>query len=363
MASATNDQRLSYGAQTTAIFFTQNRLDVNAILKAAQWQTELERVVRLQTTAGFLTADDPNFDSSYEELATTKPSGRKVKSELANLELAQQQWDVWNRKLYDILLGSITVNDAQHGLILRTYGTSNDGRGLYKWVLSIIDPDKPSVQIKRAKDLDAFSIADNATAAEIDAAWQTYDGMYEGVHANRSKPLKDKLIGAINLISMNNPVYALAVNVKLSIIKSGTGEYASLDDLRIQFIEIIAELEAHSYRARKESAFMGMHQPAGDPKGNGGKLTCGKCDLWSCKNVALGSSCILVDTKDVSKFEGRQTRGLIWALRDYMKEKGLASMKGVRIPKEWWNARRATKDAERAASNTRERGNQSDPPC
>ncbi|KAL1523270.1 hypothetical protein AB1Y20_018220 [Prymnesium parvum] len=139
-----------------------------------QWHSDLRRVVRHATAPGFLGSPPPALEWDGGGGPRTRASVRsKANSSAAHAHahaatFTQDEWLQHNILLYDIVMASVTLTEAQLVHVENGFGSVADGNALYDWVVSHADDNKLSVQLHLKETMRKLSIGDTATADEVD---------------------------------------------------------------------------------------------------------------------------------------------------------------------------------------------------
>ncbi|KAL1520607.1 hypothetical protein AB1Y20_022181 [Prymnesium parvum] len=169
-----------------------------------QWHSDLRRVVRYATAPGFLGSSPPALEWDAEAAPRTRTTARsKATSSAAHAHahaatFSQGEWLRYNTLLYDIILASVTLTEAQLVHVEDGYGSVADGNALYAWVISHADDNKLSVQLQLKEAMRKLHISDTATADEVDEVLEVIELSWpkiKGYDNSSAEPSIDYALG------------------------------------------------------------------------------------------------------------------------------------------------------------------------
>ncbi|KAL1530638.1 hypothetical protein AB1Y20_001538 [Prymnesium parvum] len=154
-----------------------------------QWHSDLRRVVRYATAPGFLGSPPPALawgDEAAPRARTSARSKATARATHAHAHAAtfsqDECWLRYNVLLYDIILASVTLTEAQLVHVENGLGSVADGNALYAWVLTHADDNKLSVQLQLKEALRKLTIADTYGILRLNSAaiigLMTYSSRY-----------------------------------------------------------------------------------------------------------------------------------------------------------------------------------------
>ena len=364
--------RLSTGVGSTTVMVAERKGDAavagtvkkwNLTDAAAfpAWHDEYETGCRRLLTKGFVGSRRPIASDlrSYTDYDSDERSIAEDRSNADLLEHMQLEWDNNNEILYEYLLASIDVGWASRDLLKREYGPDVGFRGqeLHVYVMAKCSADSEVKQRQVAQQLKEVTLSATASPQEVEEAFNQVHLLMDAHREEREKPLSKKIEHCLNLIPTTHPDSSY-ISTALVLHDQGglTAEWASFIDFRDRIINALAKAalsrpsneigfpsvqgrvskERENWRNRetKDTVDTGCFictfgEPACKAKGNSYDACWGKC----CMNPKA----VDLDKLELTPFFKHTKRSAIRYYRIYMKEKKLKTIKGVKIPNDFFN--------------------------
>ncbi|KAL1508334.1 hypothetical protein AB1Y20_004444 [Prymnesium parvum] len=216
-----------------------------------QWHSDLRRVVRYATASGFL---------GSPRSATGARVGRRGSSPCSNGCAVEG-----NLKCYACACACSHVIARRVAALVHVengYGSVADGNALYAWVLTHADDNKLSVQLQLKEALRKLTIADMATADEVDDVLEVIELSWPKIKGYDNSSAAPSIEYALGLFPSS---YARASYISaLQVHQDRGGEWPSFASFRD---EIVERLRCSDVRqgvpSRRKSAGPHRRAPAG----------------------------------------------------------------------------------------------------
>ena len=141
---------------------TDTRWNLRDQSKYQKWHSDLERIVRGATCKDFLGSTAPSMASIQPHPYSSTQQTLEELGELVG------QWMQHDELLFDILHGSLDLNETELDFVSQHFTPNLQGNDFYKWVSSHANHAKESQQLSLKNEIKSLSIQDGDTAAQID---------------------------------------------------------------------------------------------------------------------------------------------------------------------------------------------------
>ena len=320
---------------------TKTRWDTKDVAAFALWRHDAIRVIRQRTDKAFVGSSRPNItDMDNDSESLPRKATKKMKADLEIVQRLAREWDKHNETMYDILMASVNLDETQILEVESLYGEDMDGHGMLAWLDKKGSYATTDRQLELKSDILDITISPDASPDELETALKTIEIKYPKVHSWNTSP-QAIVDHAISLFPPDHYCAAYVTGFQNLFDLGMKKEFESFAEFRTLIVD-----HARVQRARTATRQppQGMHAAFATFKNSDGSKRpsgndCTICDFNVCRARGKPGDCKTFMPVEPKAFAGLSSKQKYFLkfYRLYAKEHKLTTMKGVRIPREWWN--------------------------